>query len=258
MNDSPESATKGDHMFILFALAIGFLPITDESKDDGIKNEAEKLFRQMEEKLEKAKTLECAFEGYIPYNLRSFEGTLFLAEGNKAWLHIKAKNDGIKVQVDNEEARLVIHMVSDGNHQIIHVGGIRLGRPEHRDTPKNLNADSLTWISRSGPMLAFAPVPWPEQKVDSAKDRFLVSDFMLGIKEKIGERDTQRLEYRLSPKGLDGHFAVVVWLDIKTMLPVKRTLTYRDQKHLTENYTKLIIDEKVDPKKFQLPKELPK
>jgi hypothetical protein len=222
-------------MFILFALAIGYLPITNEPKDDGVKNEAEKLFRKMEEKLEKAKTLECVFDGYMPSDLGSFEGTLFVAEGNKAWLQIKkTKNDGIQLQVDNESVRQVLHFVSDGGHQFLKGPGFGFGRPGQGDTAKNLNADIFTWISRTGMMLPHAP--WPEQKVDSAKDRFRISDFRLGIKEKVGEHDTQRLEYKLSVKGNEALAAVVVWLDTKTMLPVKRTLTPVDvpQKPMTE------------------------
>jgi outer membrane lipoprotein-sorting protein len=244
-------------MFILFALAIGYyLPITDEPKDDGVKNEAEHMFRKMEEKLEKAKTLECVFDGYIPSDLGSFEGTLFLAEGNKVWLQIKkTKNDGLQLQVDNESVRQVLHFVSDGGHQYLKGRGFTFGRTGQSDTAKNLNAEIFTWISRTGMILPHAPSL--EQKVDSEKDRFHVSNFKLGDKEKIGQRERQRIEYQLSAKGVDTPLSVVVWLDLKTLLPVKRSaqVSGADKSEaLTENYTKLTLDEKVDAKKFELPK----
>jgi hypothetical protein len=168
--------------------------------------------------------------------------------------------------VDNETARLGLHVVSDGDHLFIHGRPFGFPRPERRDTPKNLNANLFTWISRTGLIMANIPLPVQkvdggklEQKPDSVKDAFRLSNFKLGNKEKVGERDTQKLEYQLSVKGNEGHIhaAVVVWLDIKTMLPVKRILTdpmAEPKKPLTENYTKLIINEKVDSKRFELPK----
>ncbi len=244
-------------MLILGALIAGFLPVADQPKDDAVKNEAEKLFRIMEEKLDKAKTLECVFDGYLPTDLGSFEGTLLLAEGNKVRLEInKSKDDGLQLtpEAAKKYGKMRLRIVSDGVHLMMEGNG--LDRPQLRDTPKNLNADILTWMSRTGLLLPQAPLP--DQKVDCAKDRFVVSDFKLGIREKIADRDTQRLEYQLSAKGADTPIFIVVWLDLKTLLPVKRTLGERPldgkQRELTENYTKLTLDVKVDAKKFELPK----
>jgi hypothetical protein len=192
----------------------------------------------------------------LPTDLGSFEGTLLLAEGKKVRMEInKSKDDGLQLtpEAAKKYGKMRLRIVSDGVHQMMEGNG--LDRPQLCDTPKNLNADILTWMSRTGLVLPQAPLP--DQKVDAAKDRFVVSDFRLGIREKIGERDTQRLEYQLSPKGIDIRMPVVVWIDIRTLLPVKRTvksLNDEQRKPLTENYTKLILDEKIDSKKFELPK----
>ena len=50
----------------------------------------------------------------------------------------------------------------------------------------------------------------PDVKAGNAKDRYRASDFKLGVKEKIGEHETQRLEYELSVKGNDVRAPCVV------------------------------------------------
>jgi len=235
---------------LFWVLVVGILQVADAPKDDGVKNEAEKLFRKMEEKIDKAKSLECQFQFVVPWkpdggklDNNSFAGTLFLAQGNKARLQLN------EVTGDRER---YLHIVSDGAH--LSLKEVGFSRIPISDSPKNLNSDARTCLARTGIFLA--TVPYPDVK--ATKDRFRISDFKLGIKEKIGERDTQRLEYKLSTKGDDFGAAFVVWLDIKTGLPVKRDWTPPPdegrQRTVTENYTKLILDEKVDPKKFELPK----
>src|SRR5262245_5469133 len=118
-------------MIVLWALVIG-VPVADEPKRDEAKNEAEKLFRKMEEKLDKAKSLECAFEISVPWKLgmlkldnNSFAGTLFLAEGNKAFLALN------EVTGDQDS---YLHIVSDGVHHSLQQQAF--GRLPY--SPKNL------------------------------------------------------------------------------------------------------------------------
>ena len=96
----------------------------------------------------------------------------------------------------------------------------------------------------------------PDVTVVDGRDRFRVSSFELGDKEKVGQRDTQRLEYELAVKGQDIPFSVAVWLDLKTGLPVKRTIASSvlgEMVTVTENYTKIVVDGNVDAKQFRLP-----
>ena len=49
-----------------------------------------------------------------------------------------------------------------------------------------------------------------------------------------------------------------MWIDTKTNLPLKRAIMTQkgdDKFTVTETYTKLKLDEKIDPKMFELPKE---
>ena len=196
----------------------------------------------MEEKLAKAKTLECVFD--VKNDTLSYRGFLFLAEGNRARLEINEATKGRPMRV---------LMVSDGTRLSGQDNGMT--HPKLENTPKNLNAEILTWVARPGVFLPQAPLP--DVKADDAKDRFRVSDFTLGSKEKVGTREAQRLGYQLTVKGQNAPFSVIVWLDLKTGLPVKRMVTSRAggaEMTVVEPYGKLTLDEKADAKKFDLPK----
>ena len=86
--------------------------------------------------------------------------------------------------------------------------------------------------------------------------RWSASGFKFGTKEKDGERELQPLEYQLSLKGTKAPFSVTVWIDLKTGLPVKRLVTSevgKEKTEVTETYGKLTLDEKLDPKTFEIP-----
>jgi hypothetical protein len=170
----------------------------------------------------------------------STEGALFLGEENRARLEIyeATKERPLRQLWVSNGTRW--SMQSDVNAQ-----------PHLQSTPGNLNRAILTWLARLGLLATQGPVP-----VTDEKDLFTVSSFKLGNREKIGERETQRLEYQLSIKGQDAPFSFTLWLDLKTGLPVKRTAGTEAPPgtFVTETYLKLKLDEKVDPKKFELPR----
>jgi RNA polymerase sigma factor (sigma-70 family) len=199
---------------------------------------AERLFGRMEDTLAKVKTLECFFE--IKLGILSYEGNLFLAEGNRARLEI---NEATK------ERRMRSFLVSNGVSLSYQDNG--MSKSQVSKTPKDLNRGILTWLARPG---IFVPqCPLPDVAAEDAKDRFPVSGFQFGNREKIGERESQRLEYQLSVKGQMDPMSVTVWLDVKTELPVKRVVTSAGQEvTVVETYEKLSLNEKVDAKKFEL------
>jgi uncharacterized protein (TIGR03067 family) len=214
----------------------------ENQKEKKHKNEAEKLFRAMEESLSKVKTLECVFD--VKIDAVSYKGSLFLAEGNRARLEINEATKGRSMR---------ILMVSDGARLSYQDNGML--HPKIEDTPKNLNAEILTWVARPGVFLPQAPLP--DVKADDAKDRFRVSGFKLGGKEKIDEREAQRLDYQLAVKGLNDPLSVALWIDLKSGLPVKRIVTEGvagGKVSVTEIYGKLTLGERVDAKRFDLPK----
>ncbi len=96
-----------------------------------------------------------------------------------------------------------------------------------------------------------------DQRSKLAADHFVMSDFKLAGEEKIGERNTQVIQYTITAKGKNPNvLSMKVWLDAKTNLPVKLAMTggSSDITDITETYSEFTIDAKVDAKLFELPK----
>jgi hypothetical protein len=89
-----------------------------------------------------------------------------------------------------------------------------------------------------------------------------VSDFKLMGKEKLGERNTQVIEYTVTE--MKDALAPARWrmrtsLDAQTNLPVKLTMTLpkgelSDISAASDSFSGFILDAKVDAKLFELPK----
>jgi hypothetical protein len=222
-------------------------------------NEAEKLFRQMEDKMMKAKSVECVGEtkeeqdadGTIVIRLRPYT---LCSEGNKGRIELTIK-------------------LTDKTHKIIHIAdGTKTattfdGKSEDpKLIPKFFPKVLRAHITRGSPslnsiLLGDDPIEQPKEfKLD---EEFKVSDFKLGKKEMVGKQEAQVVEFKTVSKQMpDTPIKVMVWLDTKTQLPLKRvavyTLTDGNRKATyttTETYTKLELDGKIDPKQFELPKK---
>jgi len=159
------------------------------------------------------------------------------------------RSKGTLVAMTGNKVRLEMFgqmvMVSDGTRMLRAVPDA-----QPQVTPKDLDLEVRTWVARSG--ILQAQIVRADAPPVAAKDRFRVSGFKLGMKEKIGERATQRLDYRLSMNGEDTPIAVTVWIELNTKLPVKRQYVSTDR-HF-EIYGKLTVDEKLDANAFDLPK----
>jgi outer membrane lipoprotein-sorting protein len=191
---------------VLLAMAAGSLLAADQPNNK-VTNDAETVFRTMEEQLTKAKALECVF--HVKLGTESYDGSVSLAEGNRARVEINETRNG-------QPMRLLI--VSDGNRLSFQDNG--LDQPQLRDTPKHLNAEILVWLARPGVFLPQAPLP--DVKADDAKDRFRVSGFSLGDPGEVDGREARQLDYQLAVKGLNDPFSVSLWLDLKSGLPTRR------------------------------------
>jgi outer membrane lipoprotein-sorting protein len=213
-------------------------------------NEAEKLFRDMEKKVTSAKSLECALEGKISgANNLSIKGSLAFEEGNKT--HLEMNNDFAGKAT-------TYTIISDGTKMQASVDGKSQGK---QDTPKELGEARKVMFARAGLLVPFfsfsAGPPDKADKELKVDDLFKVADFKLGKKEKIGDHEAQEIQYTLTTKTTKEPLTVHLWIDTKTNLPLKRVFTVPmgDNKGtMTETYSKLILDGKIDPKKFELPK----
>jgi outer membrane lipoprotein-sorting protein len=223
-------------------------------------NEAEKLFRQMEAKVAKAKTLECEFDNKEEGNDYSSKGKLLLADGNKMRLELTS-DDGTAKDLVVVDGVKVFNM---------HEKKGQPGPKSIRDISKEDRIGELgrASISHSGwigsfyfAMIKSFGKPG-EKQFTNADDYFGIADFKLGNKEMVGQREAQVVQYTMTAKTGDANqvtFEVSVWIDVKTQLPLKRVISFKDKKDvqrtITETYSKLAIDEKIDPKQFELPKE---
>src|SRR5262249_879396 len=84
-----------------------------------------------------------------------------------------------------------------------------------------------------------------------------ISEFKLGSKQKVGNRQAQPVEYNSTIKDTKKSMTTVVWIDIETKLPLRREFRMKEggmEGALIETFTDVKLDGKIDPKKFELPK----
>jgi outer membrane lipoprotein-sorting protein len=212
-------------------------------------NEAEKVFRQMETKVTKMKTVEVAFTVKVDNEKIDAKGTVLVGEGNKLRVDVTDEGSGKK---ENHQ------MISDGSKMgMISNNDLK----ESKDAPAWLNDGLKQTMCRGGVFLYVMAVAnkigtEKEFKVD---EHFKLSDFKLGKKEKVGDKETQAVEYTLTIKDKEPlSVPATVWIDTKTQLPVKRTLVVDEKGKkvtITETYSKIDPDAKMDAKQFELPKK---
>jgi outer membrane lipoprotein-sorting protein len=210
-------------------------------------NEAEKLFREMEAKLTKAKTVECTYEAKIeapetaPIKSGTAKGAVLLGEGNRFRMEAPFESGKLTFVCDGKKMAII----SDDNAQKNPVG--EGGREELRVTVAR--GGGTVFFTGNSPLFS---IPFDGR---SFEEKLRVSDFKLGQKEMVDKQEAQVIHYHLGKKGTA---EVKVWIDTKTHLPLKRVVAEGegDEKvTFTETYTKLTIDGKIDPKQFELPKK---
>ncbi len=205
------------------------------------RNPAEELFKQMEAKLAGANSIQLKFEGEMKPQGIKLTGTLVLGEANQARCDMEGR-------VGEEKQSMAI--VSDGKMaQLIASEGAK-NRPF--EVPETLGRLMRLCVARAGCMGAIDASQREDKAKADPETAFAASDFKLGAKEKVGEREAQAVEYKLTRKG-EKDSAAIVWIDAETHLPLKRALKM-GTKSLVETYTDFKLDEKIDPAKFELPK----
>ena len=214
---------------------------------------ADKLFKEMEEKLLKAETLQVTLktsvQGPKEYTYQ-IGATLFLQAGNKA-----------RIEIDHETQHLPLPptMVSNGTTWKGIAPGVDL--PE-LDTPRNLNRIFTLVVTRGG---TSALVHWlrsPMRKEGGAEpdpETWLrISEIKMGDKEKINERSAQAIHYQLKMGNIKpAETNVTLWLDVETRLPVKRVFVSTqgtEEFTATETFHDLKLNEKIAPTQFELGK----
>jgi outer membrane lipoprotein-sorting protein len=244
-------------------LAVGWLAAASLLPAPAQDKEAEKLFRDMEKKITSAKAIEIDFT----YQLegKTTKGTLLLTNDNKARLQVSGHfYFGVKGNARFE-------LVSDGRR--LKTKGARLlistiGRPyvepggqTEGKTPKSFHALLAVTLSRGGIGATILGLPYlvgADDDIDPDKEdsRMTVHDFEAVGAEKVGERPAKVVRYRFGKGGNDDP-KVAVWIDAESGLPLKRVFLggpEGEKIRISESYSEIKLNPKVDAKAFELPK----
>jgi len=217
----------------------------DKDKPKQEPNEAEELFKKMEEKLLKAKTVQLNITVIATGDLKAkLEAMVSLEKGNKAHLKFKVEEDG-----ESEEWITV----SDGKKLKV-VAGVGRSRPAE-NTPKNFNDNILASLTRTGVFVPYLTIVTEETNYRKATR---CSSFEMGKKRKVGEHDTQAITFSIDMKGYEGEMNATIWIDLETFTPLKSILIAKrrgKEMTFTEIHSNVKLNEEIDPKLFELPKE---
>jgi hypothetical protein len=242
----------------------GVKPAPVVKKKLGKQNEVEKLFRAMEKKLLEARAVKAAVtlevkalkgredESKLGGKTVKLQGSLLLKKepGNK----MKLKISGPWFDFEGEKATTVV-VVCDGRFVTV-----RWDKKEEKTypAPKNFHflitrlvlhqgvaTHAMFLGSGSGPP-TFRPF-WPE--LDGW-------DFKAGRAEKVGGREAHVIRYRSGYTEGDTAYSndkaagVTVWIDKKTLLPLKHVVS--GYGHVFTEFYKVTLNPKVGAKAFEL------
>lgn len=217
--------------------------------DDSVKTDGpEKLFRQMEEKVARAKTLNIDFEtvmeggGLLARDKKEkvvTRGTFHLAGRSFHFASTQGKGHG--------------ELISDGSkmkeHDTAH--GLALAGDTPRDAEKLLK-EAIVQFGVLPAIDVFAHGPDNLTVRQGRRElKVVYSDFRFGKREKVGGKDAQVIEYKVAAFGSSA--PMTLWLDVRTGLPLKRSFPFMGGP-LTETYSTFVLDGKIDDKLFELPK----
>jgi outer membrane lipoprotein-sorting protein len=209
-------------------------------------NEAEKLFRGMEQKVRKAKTLQVRFDLSVTDALGkkgTVQGILTLGEGDRYRVDGEGKLFGEAVKFTE---------VCDGT-----TTSFRDPNDPKKDSnepaPKAAGAYFRAALPRWGFFLSTLNM---RRSGELTPDAFQLSDFKPAAPEKIGGRNAQVIQFTFKEKGAKDGLSMKMWLDAETNLPVKLTVAggKSDWADIAETYREFTIDPRVDAKLFELPK----
>lgn len=229
-----------------FALVLVILPVSLVSAKD---DDAEKLYRSMEQKVRAAKTLQIRYEMNVTDaagKTGGVQGTLTLGEGDRLRADAEGKlfDQPVKCTAISDGANLKFHDAPTAAKE----------RDEKAALPaKGLGLYSRLALPREGIFLCTLNM---DRRGDLPTGATLPADFKFVGKENIGTRQAQVIQYTLRRKDAKDALTVKLWLDAETNLPLQRSITggTSDWSSFTEKYREFSVDPKTDAMLFELPK----
>lgn len=92
-----------------------------------------------------------------------------------------------------------------------------------------------------------------EKKIENLDKDFLLKNFKLGVKEMVGKREAQVVQYQIQHRKIGDLATVSVWIDTSTHLPLKRAMVGTYTGRSTETYHVFTVNSKLDGKLFEIP-----
>ena len=213
--------------------------------------EAELLLREMDARINAAKTIRIEFtidDSHVGKEQRLTQGSLVIADRNRFRYELKGT--------------ITANVVSDGKRMV----SVFAKPPEKKSqlTPEWFNEVLKSWLGRGGTFVSFGKVlayaeasvgnqPGEEAGPRVSNARMLPSEDLNGVKARV-------IEYDLAwPKILADIDAakVKVWIDLKTKLPLRRTMTLQfgsEEKRYVAIHAKFELNPVLDDKQFELSK----
>ena len=204
---------------------------------------AELVYRQSCGKVEKARMLDVAFEVAVERGGKEvYRGNLAVADGNRLRAELRGGH--------GPDDRVVV--VSDGKRTAMN------DVVDATPPPKGTTAELLGCFGRGGayPTMFRTEVVGPGETPGITPEQVRATGFEWRGAEQVGGRRAVVVGYRLGVKRES--YGVTAWIDAETHLPIKRVFTCREGGRdvtATETYGRVVVDGKIDPRLFDLPKD---
>jgi hypothetical protein len=210
----------------------------------GGKNEAEKLFRDLEKRVAAAKTLRVALTAKLFENDKQagkFKGSLRLGEGNKA-----------RIDLTGEVLEMAVEMKVVAGGGKLKTTVYPAVKATESPLPKKFAATVRTGLNCLGLTASLllaerAADPRKEAREPDLEKTLRVSGFKLGKETRVGGRAARVLEYKVTLEGGKVTATGTIWLDAQTLLPLKRELS-AERQGLTNRIVETYSEFKLAPK----------
>ncbi|HEU4338796.1 MAG TPA: hypothetical protein VFS19_01905 [Planctomycetota bacterium] len=217
------------------------------------KNEAEELYKKMEEKIVNAKTFQVKCRGKLA------SGNVDLIGRDTLWSGQLIVDEENRIRLDMEEetrpifdGKTVKSFTSNGSKAVF-VKATTERKEVRFDTPPTVGRLIRARFARFGFRSAIGSSETEANAKEDPGSEFPASDFKLGRKETVRDRECQAVEYTLTRKDKRTS-SVTVWIDVATFEPLKR-MTITVNSGSGETCAEFKFDEKIDAAKFEVPKE---
>ncbi len=225
------------------------VPASAPAQDGG---EAEKLLGAVEERFTRPKTIRLRFELQVEVRGKA----AFALKGTVA----VAADDRVSVQADRESfgKKDRMTLTSDGKELRLTDAGAAEAKVKTVPTPKGLSRAFAAILGRVDLFNGITFLRLDDGRVRELKPDalFRVLNVQSGGREKVEGRGARLLTYAVALPG-SRPLAVSLWVDPVTRLPLKRVTVFSNgagSSTVTETYSEIRLNEKLDPRQFGLPK----